>query len=287
MSSHQLPRVFIGSSVEALSTAYTLQTSLEFDSEPTVWTQGIFKPSSNTLKDLMLALGRFDFAVFVFNADDVLSMRSQTMNVVRDNVVFELGLFIGSLGMERCFMLKARGSENLHLPSDLMGWQALEFNANRSDHNLLAALGPAAHLLRGEFARIGKRADFSTEKLHQAFATKGSAVLDRYQKIWHSDVLRSDRERANLGMALNIVEDEDGLDSASLTRLVAFVETLCDSSLRGEIDPLELQKDFGAQINTIYNHARFFWYNAPNGAEPWSSIVIDQWRELLPSSSAL
>lgn len=62
-----LPAVFIGSSVESLNTAYALQTNLEFDSEPTVWTQGIFNASSYTLKDLVAALDRFDFAIFIFS----------------------------------------------------------------------------------------------------------------------------------------------------------------------------------------------------------------------------
>src|ERR1700731_3562244 len=38
----------------------------------------------------------YDFGVFVFDADDVAVLRDNKTPTVRDNVLFELGLFIGS-----------------------------------------------------------------------------------------------------------------------------------------------------------------------------------------------
>ena len=91
------PRIFIGSSMEALDIAYAIQENLVHESNPTVWTQGIFELSNNSLDDLVNALNNFDFGVFVFKPDDITVMRNNKLNTVRDNVIFELGLLLANL----------------------------------------------------------------------------------------------------------------------------------------------------------------------------------------------
>ncbi len=276
MSTTALPRVFIGSSTEALSIAYALQTSIEFDSEPTVWTQGIFQPSSFTLKDLINALQSFDFAVFIFNSDDVVTMREQSMQAVRDNVIFELGLFMGRLGLDRCFIVKARGQASLHLPTDLVGMQPLEFSANRSDNNMLAALGPAAHMLRGLFAKLG-RVGTLTLGIGPISESEKRRNLERYLAIWNSDLLRGDRERANKGLPLNIMDDENGEDTSTITRILAFLETVCDAASRGELDSNALDNQLGQTIRRFHSHAGHYFRNAAHDGDIWVSKVIEAW----------
>jgi len=142
------PRIFIGSSTEALDIAYAIQESLEYDSNPTVWTQGIFELSSNSLDDLIKALDNFDFGIFVFKPDDITEMRSQKLNTVRDNVIFELGLFIGRLGKKRVFFVLPDSTKNFHLPTDLIGFSPGRYNDSRKDGNLNAALGPFCNQVR-------------------------------------------------------------------------------------------------------------------------------------------
>ena len=57
------PRVFIGSSVEGLVVAESLQLGMEFDVESTIWSQGVFGLSDGTLESLVRAVKEFDFAV--------------------------------------------------------------------------------------------------------------------------------------------------------------------------------------------------------------------------------
>jgi len=71
-------------------------------------------------------------------------MRGKDNGAVRDNVLFELGLFIGRLGKDRNFIILPKGyEENLHRPTDLLGLTPALYEPNRQDENLQAALGPA------------------------------------------------------------------------------------------------------------------------------------------------
>jgi len=110
------PRIFIGSSVEGLSVAYAIQQNLTHDAEVTVWDQGVFELSSTTIESLMSILDSSDFGVFIFSDDDIAMMRNEEKNVVRDNVLFEFGLFIGKLSKERVYFV-IPSSKELHLPT--------------------------------------------------------------------------------------------------------------------------------------------------------------------------
>jgi hypothetical protein len=149
------PKVFVGSSVEGLKIAYAVQENLEHDAEVTVWPQGVFQLSSYPIESLVGALNESDFGVFVFSPDDVVRMRKKEHQAIRDNVIFELGLFIGRLGRERNFIVMPRGTDKLHIPSDLIGVTPGTFDAERVDGNFVAALGPTCNKIREAIKQLG------------------------------------------------------------------------------------------------------------------------------------
>jgi hypothetical protein len=57
------------------------------------------------IQSLADELANSDFGVFVFSPDDRTRLRDKTHSTVRDNVIFELGLFVGRLGIERSFIV--------------------------------------------------------------------------------------------------------------------------------------------------------------------------------------
>ncbi|MGA3049853.1 MAG: nucleotide-binding protein, partial [Terracidiphilus sp.] len=115
-------RVFVGSSVESLPYAYAIQENLDpHDAYVKVWSQGVFNIAAYGLESLLDTVRSHDFAVFVFAADDQVISRNQKHKAVRDNVILELGLFMGALGRERTFVIAPMGVD-LHLPTDLWGW---------------------------------------------------------------------------------------------------------------------------------------------------------------------
>lgn len=138
------PALFIASSSENLDLAAAMQESLEHVAEVTVWNQDVFKLSRYNIESLVDALEASDFGVFIFTPQDVVNIRGVEKLAVRDNVLFELGLFIGKLGRDRCFIVLPRGNgEDVHLPSDLLGITPALYEPNRQDKNLVASLGPA------------------------------------------------------------------------------------------------------------------------------------------------
>lgn len=149
------PRIFVGSSVEQLELAYAVQEGLEHDGEVTVWSQGVFQLSRTSMASLVDQLDETDFAVFVLSPDDVSAIRGKNSTTVRDNVIFELGLFAGRLGPSRCYMIVPRGVEDLHLPTDLLGLTPGMFDPDRQDKNLVAALGPACNRIRKSIIQLG------------------------------------------------------------------------------------------------------------------------------------
>jgi predicted nucleotide-binding protein len=138
--SRSRPRVFIGSSTEGLDIAEAIQVGLDPVAECTIWNQGLFKPSITTIESIVDVAVDFDYAIIVLTPDDMVIKRGEEVLGPRDNIVFELGLFTGTLGRARTFMVLCR-DDQVQLPTDLAGVTVAMYS-RRSDGNLVAALGP-------------------------------------------------------------------------------------------------------------------------------------------------
>lgn len=153
--SAQDPTLFIGSSSEGLEVAENLQRVVDDYFEATVWNQGVFGLSGTGIASLIQASRTCDFAALVLTPDDVLSTRDRTHPVVRDNVLFEAGLFVGAIGLERTFLVSCR-DDDLDLPSDLDGVTRAMYR-RRSDGQLRAALAPVGLQIREAMGKLGLR----------------------------------------------------------------------------------------------------------------------------------
>lgn len=120
-------RVFIVSSVEALPIVDLLIKQFEHDPFLAVaWKNGVFRASNYTLDELEAQLDDSDFAIAVAQPDDVMITRETTWPAMRDNVIFELGLFMGRLGRRRAFLMEPRDAD-IQLPSDLAGMTSIPY----------------------------------------------------------------------------------------------------------------------------------------------------------------
>ena len=84
-----------------------------------------------------------------------MRIRGREFVAARDNVLFELGLFIGRLGRERTFLVMPKGQTDFRIATDLVGLHPASFDPDRSDGNLRAAVGPACNSIRNRIRQVG------------------------------------------------------------------------------------------------------------------------------------
>jgi len=150
---HERIRVFIISSVEALDIARAIQNAFEHDPFLVViWTDGVFRASQYSIESLEKELDQSDFAIAIAQPDDTTASRDKSVRTPRDNVIFELGFFMGRLGRHRSLLLEPRGEE-VKLPSDLSGITTIPYKYDAK--NLAAALGPACNRVRDVINELG------------------------------------------------------------------------------------------------------------------------------------
>jgi len=157
---NELPNIFICSSAESLTVAEQLQVGLNHHpSVVKVWTDQVFGPTKYTMEDLEREVATADFAIAVVMGEDVVRSRKRQSVAPRDNVVFELGLFMGQIGRQRTFMVVPRGIK-LKMPSDLLGLNPLSFVPPTDLKNAslwAAALGPVCTLIKTAINNHGPR----------------------------------------------------------------------------------------------------------------------------------
>lgn len=151
-------RIFIASSSENLDVPHALKAVLGrskrkgFKIEAAPWDQGTFKLSKSYIESLEKEMDKADFSILVLTPNDVTRIREEEVQSPRDNVLFELGLFMGRLRRERCFMLYQQDKQP-KLPSDVLGVSAATYE--KSDRKgLEQALAPACEQILDRIAEI-------------------------------------------------------------------------------------------------------------------------------------
>ncbi len=194
------PAIFVGSSTEGQKIGKAVQVLLDDSCEATVWSQGVFGLSLGPLESLVLQLNDFDFAILILTPDDLVTKRGVEAQTARDNVLFELGLFMGGLGRDRTFVVYDR-TERLQLPSDLAGVTAATFEMHSSG-KLESSLGAAVTKIEAAIERLGVR----------------------NQKRGISNVFSQRTKMPLLGQILDTVQDgsEVAIQGVSLSQLLPF-----------------------------------------------------------------
>ena len=150
------PVIFVGCSTESLSIGRAIQSAFEHDPIVVrVWTEDTFKASQFPVESLERELARVDFAALVLSPDDTVISRESAAGAPRDNLVFELGLFMGALGHSRTFLLHPRGTD-IKIPTDLSGFTTLTYQASY-DGPVSIAVASACEEMRAAILSRGPR----------------------------------------------------------------------------------------------------------------------------------
>lgn len=130
----KLKKVFLGYANEAKWCAEAVLHGLSYESDLQVdsWNTEPWKSMSLNAAVLEDKLSKFDYATFLLMGDDRLRRRQKEGFCPRDNVIFEAGLFIGRLGLDRVFLLAERRADLL-LPSDWNGLNPIPFDRPGDD----------------------------------------------------------------------------------------------------------------------------------------------------------
>ena len=153
---NNVPILFVGCSVESLPLARAIQSAFSRDPVTVrVWSDDTFQASNFPVESLERELVNADFAVMVLSPDDTVTSRETKSDAPRDNVIFELGFFMGVLGRSRTFLLCPRGLD-LKIPTDLLTITTLAYDVG--DESVPAvAVASACNEIRDHIHRSGCR----------------------------------------------------------------------------------------------------------------------------------
>jgi CAP12/Pycsar effector protein, TIR domain len=141
------PRLFVASSSEAISLAKLVAALLTPDVEVVLWTDSL-EWDLTVYENQSRIVETVDFVVALYSPDDGLSVRRGEKF---HEVPFDIGLFVGKLGIERCFVIMP-ASRRLRLPA---GLTIATYEGEKTD--LADALIPACDTILRHVEKLGKR----------------------------------------------------------------------------------------------------------------------------------
>ena len=132
-------RIFIGSSSEARNIVNKLSVILGREGfSVKIWNHETFHSNDNYFESIKREMILADYSIFVVNPDDEIVKRGERIYATRDNVLLEIGMFIGFMSIKKVFCLRIIDNRNgvakeVILPSDLSGNEYLKVTLSNSD----------------------------------------------------------------------------------------------------------------------------------------------------------
>jgi Predicted nucleotide-binding protein containing TIR-like domain len=184
--SPSIPTVFVGSSTEALPIVAQLAKGLADVADVRAWNSA-FESGTWLLGSILRQAQQSDFGLFVLREDDKVKIEEREYSTVRDNVLFEAGVFMGALGPQRTILLwpSSEGAETMRLPSDLQGL-LLEHYVAAHGEEAEANLKPAIESIVKRIQKMG----FAVRSGYNEIASLKQS-LDEREIVFEDDSVES------------------------------------------------------------------------------------------------
>lgn len=151
-------KLFIASSSEELKLAKLAKEQLSVNYDVTIWNENILESTTvswhfneSILEGLLRASLQYDYALVLGTSDDVVESRGRIFLQARDNVLFELGLFIGRMGIKNCAFVT---EGDLNILSDLNGIILFKFEKGDTENFLQSIKQVEQAFLRGATSMV-------------------------------------------------------------------------------------------------------------------------------------
>lgn len=215
------PNIFIASSVEGIDVVEAINIKLDYFATCRPW-DNAFDLSSMTLPALIKKADKVEYGIFVFHKDDEVTIRDKKYSTVRDNVLFELGLFIGKLGLENCFILIPRKIEgDLRIPTDLAGVTVSTYDDEIDDMtDAVAASCARIKQTIKKHQQIKEQTQPTAQPQGSELALLKDQLSENESKVWH---LQFEHEQA--------LEEKNRLLSSVLNHFNAIAKPATEAEI--------------------------------------------------------
>jgi hypothetical protein len=267
------PTIFIGSSSEALVLAKAVYDEFAKYFDVDLWAEDIFRLGDSTLDNLLQFLPCYDFAVLVITDDDKVVSRGIEVDAPRDNVIFELGLFMGALGRRRVFPLIAKTRNGApKIPSDLLGTTTpslpKDFHKNIDPNELGRLLTPIVNDIREK----------SKQSSLQLLPSTGLAIG------YFQNFILPVCQALTVTQNVKINDSDNAIGKGNFKFLVVLPSTLSDASMEGA---RKFTKKRNAQEFVLKTNTRSFPFFVDSRVENGNVIFYDYPTTLRASHEAI
>lgn len=170
------PRIFIGSSYESLQIAERIKNYFSSDYDCHLWSDDIFKSNESFMDTLMKSASLFDFGIMIFAKDDSAIVRGKEFDIPRDNMLFEYGLFLGRVGIDRAFIVVEKDTK---LPSDLFGITNVFYETEKTAKGTVVPTKD----FEGELSKLKKQMDESIKLGHLGLLPSTVAAISYFDNF--------------------------------------------------------------------------------------------------------
>lgn len=279
-------RLFIGGSREALEVCRAVQSELADEFVVKVWDQDVFELSYGALDSLLDVLDSSDAGIFVLRADDLITSRDTSAPSVRDNVIFELGMFIGRLGRDCTFMLTP-STQSPRLPSDLLGITTAVYDSSRMrPAERRASVAPACTRIRTKLASLQARVTqepAARERLDRAMSRMshdlellfGGATAQPDNSDGQLRCVERQIGRTSVQVELGKIQDHTAESSVVALPTNEYFDDDCVSDLRSSLGAY-VQHHFGDSLDGFLGPVHAELVDLPSLRVPRGERLIDE-----------